>query len=285
MLPDDQWFTEICKEGGSAFSLKLKSKLHEEKTPHQIIAIYDTETFGHLMVINGCTMVSQRENFIYHEMMSHPALYTHDNPENVVIIGGGDCGTLREVLYHTEVKSVTQIEIDERVTRLAEQYFPELCEANIDSRALFYFGDGIQWMQQAPANSIDIIIIDSTDPVGPAEGLFTEAFYRDCYQALRRGGIIVQQSESPLYHLDNIKTMHQSMRAASFNATCTLQFFQCLYPSGWWSCTMAGKNNNLGEFREHDINIRNFETRYYNVDIHQAARVLPEFLRSNLNDN
>ena len=149
MLPDDQWFTEICEEGGSAFSLKLKSKLHQEKTPYQTIAIYDTETFGHLMIIDGCTMVSQRENFVYHEMMSHPALFTHDNPENVVIIGGGDCGTLREVLRHDKVKSATQIEIDERVTRLAEQYFPELCDANNDSRAHFYFGDGIRWMQQA----------------------------------------------------------------------------------------------------------------------------------------
>jgi len=284
MLPDDQWFTEICQEGGSAFSLKLKSRLHEEKTPYQTIAIYDTETFGHLMVIDGCTMVSQRENFVYHEMMSHPALFTHDNPENVVIIGGGDCGTLREVLHHDKVKSATQIEIDERVTRLAEQYFPELCEANNDNRAHFYFGDGIRWMQQSPANSIDIIIIDSTDPIGPAEGLFTEAFYRDCYQALRSGGIIVQQSESPLYHLDIIKAMRRSMRAAGFGTTRTLQFFQCIYPSGWWSCTLAGKNRNLGEMREDDINNRRFATGYYNVDIHRAAGMLPEFARSVLDD-
>ena len=284
MLPDDQWFTEICVEGGSAFSLKLKSKLHEEKTPYQTIAIYDTETFGHLMIIDGCTMVSQRENFIYHEMMSHPALFTHDNPENVVIIGGGDCGTLREVLRHDKVKSATQIELDERVPRLAEQYFPELCEANNDSRAHFYFGDGIRWMQQAPANSIDIIIIDSTDPVGPAEGLFTESFYRDCYQALRKGGIIVQQSESPLFHLDIIKAMRHSMRAAGFSTTRTLQFYQCIYPSGWWSCTLAGKDRNLDELREHDINNRNFESHYYNVDIHRAAGVLPEFVRTSLND-
>jgi len=282
MLPNDQWFTEICQEGGSAFSLKLKSKLHEETTPYQTIAIYDTEAFGHLMVIDGCTMVSQRENFVYHEMMSHPALFTHDNPENVVIIGGGDCGTLREVLRHEKVKSTTQIEIDERVTRLAEQYFPELCEANNDSRAQFYFGDGIRWMQQAPANSIDIIIIDSTDPIGPAEGLFTEAFYRDCYHALRGGGIIVQQSESPLYHLDILKTMHQSMRAAGFSTTRTLQFFQCIYPSGWWSCTLAAKDRNLDEMREDDINNRGFETRYYNVEIHRAAGILPEFVRTGL---
>ncbi len=279
MLQEDQWFTEICEEGGSAFSLELKSKLHEERTPFQRIEIFDTQTFGHLMIIGGCTMVSQRENFIYHEMMSHPALFTHNRPENVVIIGGGDCGTLREVLQHAEVRKATQIEIDERVTRLAERYFPELCTSNHDPRAEFFFVDGIRWMQEAEADSLDIIIIDSTDPVGPAEGLFTEAFYEDCYRALRSGGIIVQQSESPLYHLELIKGMHQSMRSAGFDSSRTMQFSQCIYPTGWWSCTLAGKDCDLETFREADCNRRDFVTRYYNAAIHRAAGVLPEFVQ------
>src|SRR5574338_1669805 len=117
-------------------------------------------------------MLTTRDNFLYHEMMTHPVLYTPAAPRNVAIIGGGDCGTLREVLRHPEVESVVQIDIDERVTRLAEKYFPELCESNADPRAKLLFDDGIQWMKDARRESIDLIIIDSTDPVGPAEGLF-----------------------------------------------------------------------------------------------------------------
>src|SRR5207244_3082763 len=133
-MVDKTWFTEPMEKTGTAFSLKLGEKLHEEQTAYQKIEIYRTATFGHLMTIDGCTMVSTRDNFLYHEMMSHPALNSHPNPKNVVIVGGGDCGTLREVLKHKSVTSATQVEIDERVTRLAEKYFPELCEANGDKR-------------------------------------------------------------------------------------------------------------------------------------------------------
>jgi len=169
MTLNEDWFTEICPESGSAFSLKLKEKLHEEQTPFQHIEIYETEHFGTLMVIDGFIMLSDYDNFFYHEMMSHPALFTHPGPEQVLIIGGGDCGTLREVLRHPEVKRVVQVEIDERVTRLAERYFPELCEANDDPRAELRFADGIQWVKEAPPGSIDLIIVDSTDPIGPAD--------------------------------------------------------------------------------------------------------------------
>ncbi|VAW80557.1 Spermidine synthase, partial [hydrothermal vent metagenome] len=197
-LPDKTtWFTEICEEHGSAISFRIRQKLHDEKTPYQHIEIYETTDFGNLMVIDGFVMLTSRDNFLYHEMMSHPALFTHPAPKRVVIIGGGDCGTLREVLKHKTVEHVLQVEIDEQVTRLSEQYFPELCKSNNDPRAEFFFGDGIQWIKNAEPGSVDLVIVDSTDPIGPAEGLFTEAFYRDCYRALSDTGLIVQQSESP----------------------------------------------------------------------------------------
>ena len=116
MLNKDEWFTEICEEGGSAFSFKVREKLHDEQTAFQRIEIYATEKFGNLMVIDSFVMLTTRDNFIYHEMMSHPALFTHPSPEQVVIIGGGDCGTLREVLQHDGVTRALQVEIDERVT-------------------------------------------------------------------------------------------------------------------------------------------------------------------------
>ena len=277
MLNKDEWFTEIFEEGGSAFSFKVNEKLLDEQTAFQHIEIYATESFGNLMVIDGFVMLTTRDNFIYHEMMSHPALFTHPSPEQVVIIGGGDCGTLREVLQHDGVTRALQVEIDERVTRLAEEFFPELCASNAEPRANILFADGIQWMKDADPGSVDVIIVDSTDPIGPAEGLFTEAFYRDCYRALGNDGILVQQSESPLYHMDIIMPMHKAMQAAGFSDTETLFFPQPCYPSGWWSATLAGKQPLEQQFRETDARNKRFETRYYNAAIHRAALAAPEF--------
>lgn len=273
----DEWFTEEHLHAGTAFSLKIRRKLHEEQSPFQHHEIYETESFGNLMVIDGCTMVSTRDNFLYHEMMSHPVLFTHPDPKTVWIIGGGDCGTLREVLKHPSVKKAVQIDIDERVTRLAEQYFPELCEANGDLRAELKFIDGIKWIKEAAPDSVDIIIVDSTDPVGPAEGLFNEAFYRGCHACLTGNGLLVQQSESPLLHLELLKDMRKAMQNSGFKSLQTFYFPQCIYPSGWWSATIAGKNG-IREFREHDAADKPFETLYYNAGIHKGALAQPEFV-------
>ncbi|MCF1184330.1 polyamine aminopropyltransferase [Marichromatium gracile] len=279
MLDPNQWFSEVVATDGSAFSLKMRARVHEEQTPYQRIEIYDTEGFGHLMVIDGCTMLSTRDNFLYHEMMSHPALFTHAAPRRVCIIGGGDCGTLREVLRHDGVESAVQIDIDERVTRLAERYFPELTEANADPRAQLLFEDGVRWIREAAPASLDLIIVDSTDPVGPAEGLFTRDFFADCERVLAPGGILIQQSESPLYHTQLLRDMHRALREGGFDTTQTLCFPQPIYPSGWWSATMAGKGVALDRFRLEDARAKPFETRYYNAEIHQGALAQPEFLR------
>jgi len=277
-LDDAQWVTEICKEGGSAFSFKMKAKLHEEQTPFQKIAIYDTETYGRLMLIDGFVMLTTRDNFLYHEMMAHPVLFTHPNPKRVLIIGGGDCGTLREVLRHPGVELAQQVEIDERVTRLAEEHFPELCESNGDPRAELHFVDGLKWVRETEPGFYDIIIVDSTDPVGPAEGLFGEAFYRDCARALGEDGLLVHQSESPLYHMKLLGEMRAAMRAAGFADLRTLPFPQPVYPSGWWSCTMAGKRA-IPAFRETDAAAKPFPTRYYNAALHRGVLALPSFMQ------
>lgn len=281
---EDRWFTEQHAHAGSSFGLRVRERLHAEQTPFQSIEIYDTTDWGKLMVIDGCTMVSTRDNFLYHEMMSHPALFTHARAKRVVIIGGGDCGTLREVLRHEEVEHAVQVEIDERVTRLAEQYFPELCEANGDPRAELLFIDGIKYMAEIEPESIDVVIVDSTDPVGPAEGLFNATFYASCFRALRPSGILVQQSESPLVHLDLIRAMRAAMRTAGFQAVKTLSFPQPIYPTGWWSCTMARKGADLAGFRERGAATKQFATRYYNAEMHKAALALPEFVREALGE-
>lgn len=281
MTMDGQWYTEEWAGQGSAISLKITRKLHDEQSPYQRIEIYDTENFGRLMTLDGLVMVTDRDNFIYHEMMSHPALFTHADPKSVLIIGGGDCGTLHEVLKHP-VTEVTQVELDERVTRVAEQFFPALTASNHDARARLSFADGIAWVTEAAADSFDVIIVDGTDPIGPAAGLFSEAFYKSCWRALRPGGILAGQSESPLFHADLISAMHGALRAAGFADVRTLPFAQCTYPSGWWSTTLAAKGATLERIREQAVNARPFNTRYYNLAIHQAAFALPQFLREQL---
>ena len=279
MSLDDTWFTEIHQADGSAFSLKVKSKLHDEQTPFQRIEIYDTVHWGKLMTIDGFYMLSTRDNFLYHEMMSHPALFTHPAPQRVLIIGGGDCGTLSEVLKHREVERAWQVDIDEAVTRLSQLHFPELCERNGDERAQLLFDDGIKWVRDADSDSLDVIIVDSTDPIGPAEGLFNKAFYEQCRRILRRGGLLVQQSESPLYHMKLLKDMHHAMRDAGFRDAKTHYFPQPVYPSGWWSATMACKDGEIRNFRADAARGKAFKTRYYNADIHRAALAQPEFCK------
>ncbi len=284
MTLDSNWFSEKCGKNFSAFSFEITEHLHTEKTAYQQIDIYNTKGFGNLMVIDGFVMLTQRDNFIYHEMMSHPILYLHPNPEAVVIIGGGDCGTLSEVLKHPEVRQVIQIEIDEQVTRLAEIHFPELCQSNNDPRATLAFIDGIQWINNQPDDSIDIIIVDSTDPVGPAEGLFNESFYRDCFRVLKTGGLLIQQSESPFYHMDILKAMHRAMQAAGFRSTHLLNYFQCSYPSGWWSSTVACKQPQLPPLRHKESDQRPFVTHYFNTEMVQAAMTLPQDVKIELSN-
>lgn len=285
MSLDANWFTEALPEEGTAFSLKITEKLHEEQSAFQKIEVYETTRWGRLLVLDGAVMLTQRDNFTYHEMMSHPVLFTHPAPKRVLVIGGGDCGMLREVLKHPGVEQCVQVDIDERVTRVSEQYFPELCEANGDARAKLLFDDGIQYVKDAPAGSVDVVIIDSTDPVGPAAGLFGEAFMRDVYRLLADDGLLVQQSESPILHRDSIlKELYGVMRGAGFTKVVTLSYPVVGYPSGWWSATMAGKGGDLTAFREDAARNKPFQTEYYNAAIHRGALAAPEFCKNLFTD-
>ena len=275
-MKDDPWIHEHHEESGSAIGYRVKQTLHSEHSQYQRIDVYETAEFGHAMALDGCWMVTERDNFLYHEMMSHPALFTHPEPREVVIIGGGDCGTLREVLKHPTVSRAVQIELDERVTRVSEMYFPELTESNSDPRAELLFEDGIRWMEDSGPDSADVIIVDCTDPVGPAAGLYDVEFFRTCYRTLREGGILVQQSESPLYHVDLLAAMRERLPKAGFQSVRHLLFPQPCYPSGWWSATMARREGDFAEFRRQAAAA--IDTRYYNEAIHEAAAVLPNFL-------
>jgi len=272
MAPTEQgWFTERCDEAGTAMSWAIEAHLAHERTEFQTIDIYRTRHWGHLMAIDGFVMLTTRDNFLYHEMLVQPVMFSHPDPRRVLIIGGGDCGTLHEVLAHNRVGSVMQCEIDERVTRLSERYFPELCARNDDPRATLVFDDGLALIRDADPGSLDVIIVDSTDPIGPAEGLFGPDFVADCFAALADGGILVQQSESPLIHPHLIRGIRQNMERAGFETVRTLGFPQPCYPSGWWSATQARKRGLIAPPDAERFADSGIRTRYYNPEIHRGA--------------
>ena len=273
---EQNWFTERDGLSGSAFSLEITDRIHDEQSSLQRIEVYETRTFGRLLTLDGVIMLSDRDQFIYHEMIAQPALCMHPQPNHVAIIGGGDCGTLQQVALHDRVQHIDLVEIDERVVRVSERFFSYLCTANTDPRVHMHFSDGIAWCEQQAESSLDVILVDSTDPVGPAEGLFREPFFRSVHRSLKPQGLMVQQSESPLLHQDIILQMHKRLRSVGFSDVKTLLFPLCVYPSGWWSATIAAKD---GVIPVTPLIIPDFPFHYYNNDIHQAAFALPAFLR------
>ena len=282
-MTEPTWLYENFDKAGSSIGFRITRKLDEVQSPFQHIEIYESTDWGNVMLIDGAMMLTTRDNFLYHEMMSHPALFTHADPKRVVIIGGGDCGTLREVLRHPGVEKATQCDIDEQVTRMSEKYFPELCDSNSDPRAELLFDDGVAYMADCPAGSVDVVIVDSTDPVGPAEGLFNKAFFASCHRALKDDGILVQQSESPLAQLELIKAMRSEMGKAGFSTFKTLPFPQPCYPTGWWSVTLARKGQGFA-FRDGDAAAKGFKTKYYNAHLHQGVLVAPPFVAEALGE-
>ena len=175
-----------------------------------------------------------------------------------------------------------------RFTDWAEKWFPELCDSNDDPRAELLFDDGIAYMQNVAPGSLDIVIVDSTDPVGPAEGLFNQTFYASCFRALKDDGILVQQSESPLMQLALIQAMRDEMGKAGFTTFKTLPFPQPCYPTGWWSVTLARKGRGFDgmpfNFRETDARAKAFKTKYYTPDLHRGVLVSPPFVADVLDD-
>lgn len=278
MTLDTSWFSDVFADAPSAFSLKVTRKLHEEQSPFQKIEVWETEGWGRMLAIDGIIMLTERENFLYHEMLAHPALYAHPAPERVLIIGGGDCGTLREVLKHKGIQRVVQCDIDEAVTRAAVQFFPVLTEANADPRAELVFEDGVKYVADSADGAWDLILVDSTDPFGPSTGLFSEPFLREVVRALAADGLYVQQSESPIFQLEDcILPMHRNLRAAGFAEATELHFPQPVYQSGWWSAAFAARQP--GALARRDDARAPVECDYYNADMHRAALAQPQFVR------
>ena len=273
------WFTERMAGTGFQYSLQVAEVLHAEVTPFQRLEVFRTTGFGTAMVLDGFVNVSDKDEFFYHEVMAHPALFIHARPRRVLIIGGGDCGVLREVLRHGDIDHVDMVEIDERVVRVSERFFPALTASNSDPRAAIRFEDGVAWVRDAADASYDVIIVDSTDPVGPAEGLFGAAFYADCHRILTDGGLVVVQSESPLFHQGRLAEIHRCLRGAGFADSHPMTYPTVIYGGGTWSSSIARKGRRLSDgVRWDDIDNRPFATRYYDRGIHTGLMSLPGYL-------
>ncbi|MCY0909801.1 MAG: polyamine aminopropyltransferase [Sulfobacillus thermotolerans] len=262
------WFTELQTQAVS-LGLKVSRVLWHEQTPYQELAVLDTVPFGRMLVLDGAIQTTIQDEFVYHEMITHVPLTLHPQPRKVAVIGGGDGGAIREILKHPSVEEAHLIEIDEKVVEASKRFLPEISEALEDERAHVHFTDGIRWVQEA--RDFDLIIVDSTDPVGPAEGLFVPEFYRSIYDALSENGIMVAQSESPFLQPQIIQRVMTGV-SQSFPVTRLYLAAIPTYPSGLWSFTLGSKET-LGTPRS-----VSFPTRYWTPEIQRSCFALPRFV-------
>jgi spermidine synthase len=247
--------------------------LHQETTAYQELVVAETKAYGRMLVLDGAVQTTMVDEFVYHEMITHVPLMLHPHPARVGIIGGGDGGAVREVLKHPSVESVHLIEIDEAVVQAAKRYFPELSRDLDNPRATVSCVDGIQWVREA--RNFDVIMVDSTDPVGPAVGLFQPDFYQSVANALGDQGIMVAQSESPFLEPEVIQMVVRGMRTAFPFVRLYLAAIPT-YPSGLWSFTLGSKAP-LAETV--DLSRAPQPTRYWTPEIQHAAFTLPQFVQ------
>lgn len=272
------WTTEYHQNVGLSF--RTVKSLYHAQSPYQAIDIVETEAYGRMLLLDGAVMTTERDEFIYHEMISHVPLLAHPSPLRVLIIGGGDGGTVREVAKHPQVESIVLCEIDGLVIDVCREFFPELTSALDDPRVTTHVGDGVAYMAKV-ARDFDLVIIDSTDPIGPGEGLFTEAFYRNTFNALRPDGIMVAQTESPFLDTQVIRTIYP-MYQRIFPIVRMYTGSIPTYPSGFWTWAFCSREYppNLPEAnRERTVKIET-ACRYYNAALHNASFALPTFLQS-----
>jgi spermidine synthase len=271
------WFTERQTEH-LGLSVRVRESLWVEQTPFQRLAVLDTYQYGRMLVLDGAVQTTEGDEFVYHEMITHVPLTTHPRPEEVLVIGGGDGGTVREILKHSEVKRVCLVEIDERVVAAARRFLPVLSQALDDPRAQVVIADGAEQVR-AMRNRWDVIIVDSTDPVGPAVKLFEPDFYRVVHDALTPKGLFVSQCKSPYLDRGLIREVLGVVRSL-FPVALLYTAAIPTYPSGLWSFVLGSKVHHPLRFEEGRA--EKLETRYYSPEIHRAAFVLPRQIRAEL---
>ncbi len=270
------WFTED-QTPEMRISCRVKEVLYRGKSTYQEILVLDTFQFGRMLVLDDIIQTTERDEFVYHEMIVHPALVAHPKPERVLVVGGGDGGTVREVLKHTSVQEVVLAEIDEKVVEVARRFLPTISSGLDDPRVKVDIGDGIKHVKGV-RGAYDVIIVDSTDPIGPAVGLFSEDFYRSVREALRPEGLLVAQTESPFFNSTLVQQVQRTV-AGLFPVTTLHLASVPTYPGGLWSFTIGSKvvdPRNPGQERLEMA--AGLETRYYSPEVQHQAFVLPPFV-------
>ncbi|MBS5926380.1 MAG: polyamine aminopropyltransferase [Clostridium sp.] len=273
------WYTEN-QTNNVKFSMRVKETLYSKKSQFQQIDVIDTYDFGKVLVIDGWTMITEKDEFIYHEMITHVPMMVNKDIKNVLVIGAGDGGTVRELTRFNSIQRIDMVELDEEVVNAAREYLPFTSCKLDDPRVNLYFQDGIKFVENKK-NLYDLIIVDSTDPIGPGEGLFTREFYKNCYEALTDKGILVNQGESPYYDMNKKEMKRSNEKLKDIFPICEVyQYMIPTYPSGYWFFGFASKKlHPINDFDEEFYNSLNLKDRYYNKDVHKASFALPNYVK------
>jgi len=277
------WFTD--KDQNVALSIRHKGKLlFNEQSKFQKVQVYDTFAYGKMLTIDNMVMCTEKDEYGYHEMLIHIPMNTHPNPRKVLVIGGGDGGSIREILRHPEVESVKMVEIDDVVVKASKQHLPTLSSGFDHERLELIIGDGIQYLADCAAESYDVIIIDGSDPEGPSEGLFTASFFKDVHRCLKSDGLLCTHSESPHFNRNVfVELTHCVKGIFGTDKVNTFLVYIPTYPTGMWSFLCASKGD-LHPLRDlddgaADLFAEEHGLQYYHAGIHRSAFVLPRFVR------
>ncbi|MFV0516912.1 MAG: polyamine aminopropyltransferase [Aminipila sp.] len=273
------WYTEE-HSANTRFSIKVEKQIYSSQSQFQRIDVFESEEFGRFFTLDGLMMVTEKDEFIYHDMIVHVPMATNPNIKKVLVIGAGDGGTVRELTRYSNIESIHMVEIDKMVVDVCLEYLPQTSEKLNDPRVQLYFEDGLKFVRNKQ-NEYDLIIVDSTDPFGPGEGLFTKEFYGNCYNALNENGILVNQHETP-YYAEYAKSMQRAhKRIKEFFPVCKVyQAHIPTYPSGHWLFGFASKNYDpIVDLKAKEWNDLKLKTKYYNTDLHIGCFAIPNYVK------
>lgn len=279
------WFTEEHTKNVH-FNIKVEKQLLSKQGDFQRIDVLETPEFGRVLTLDGYIMITQKDEFIYHEMMVHVPMAVKPDIKKVLVIGAGDGGTIRELTRYTGIEHIDMVEIDKEVVNVCKEYFSQTACKLGDERVHIYYEDGLRFVRK-PVDEYDLILVDSTDPFGPGEGLFTKEFYGNCYKALKEDGILINQHESPYYENDQkgMKRAHRNIRSV-FPVSTVYQMHIPTYPSGHWLFGFASKGlSPTKDLKAEQWNALNISTRYYNTDLHLGAFALPNYVKEQLENS
>lgn len=260
-------------------SIRVDKQLFSGKSAFQRIDVFESPEFGRFLTLDGVLMLTERDEFIYHEMITHIPMAVHPNPRKILVIGAGDGGVIRELCKYASVQNIDLVEIDEMVVEVSKKYLPHTAGSFNDPRLTVYYQDGLRFVRSRE-NEYDLIIVDSTDPFGPGESLFTKEFYGSCYNALKADGIMVNEHESPFYQDDALamKRAHGNI-VRFFPVSRLYQAHIPTYPSGQWLFGFAAKKYHpLTDLDAEAWNRLNIQTKYYNTNLHMGAFYLPNYV-------